>query len=213
MRKLQTLLIILSTVFLAGRVYAYDSNKDRKLNFFFNYGEALPVGDFNDQVKNDPFNLGVGVEYQFPSKWSIGASVHKIEFNHKEIWYDSWNRDWRYTDWTFSTINLYGKYSFTRKSFTPYGRLGLALYSIETKNAWMEKPDDKHPHLFEGRETMVSFIPALGCRYSIKRFFLFMEANYNITYTTNPGGGGDIIVPHTRQFLNFLLGGGITLDI
>ena len=207
MNKLLTLLIILGTVLpIAGKGYGCDNTRnDKKINLFFMGGASLPVGDFSKDVKIS-FNLGIGAEYQFSQKWSAGASAQKTNFNHKEFWYDSWNHVWRATDWTFIAIDLYGKYSFMKKNLSPYVKLGVAFYSIESKNIFKGQNNG-----FTNRNSMISLIPALGCRYSIQRFFLFVETNYNITSTKH--FGGDQMTYQASQFVNFHLGVGLSLDI
>jgi len=208
MRKLVILMIFLGT--MSSISYAHDSNLNKRIAFYVNGGRSRPIGDFDADAKA-AFNWGGGIEYQFTPSWSAGASAQKINFGHKDVLYDPWNRAWRYADWSFFAINLYGRYSLMRKSLSPYAKLGIALYSIESKNISMEKPDDKNRNEFKNRENTISIIPALGFRYSTKGFFLFAEANYNITPTTH--FGGERVTYQTSQFLNFLLGVGLPFDI
>jgi hypothetical protein len=203
MRKLIILMLLLEAIFSNG--YGRDSKQDKKLAFYLSGGRSQPIGDLKADVKAG-LNWGGGIEYRFSPSWSAGASVQKTNLNHKEFWYDSWNHVWRAADWTYFAIDLYGKYSFMKENLSPYLKLGVVFYSIESKNIFKGQNSR-----FKNRNTMISLIPALGCCYSIQRFILFVETNHNITSTKH--FSGDQMTYQASQFVNLLLGVGMSFDI
>jgi hypothetical protein len=201
MQRILTLAIFLLIILLSSS-YGDTLDLDHKLLFFLVGGQSKPVGDFRGQVKAG-ISLGGGVEYQFLPNWAIGSSIHKIDFKHKNIWYDPWSSAWTYTDWTFIRANLYGKYIFIRKNFTPYLKLGFGIYFIEDKRTFIGKSQLK------SHNDGLSSVPGAGFEYLTEKLRFFVETNYNIITTKHLGG--DRLHKQGSQFFDFLIGVGFCL--
>jgi len=200
MKIILTLAVFLG--FMLPSFCGFASDLDNKLFFFLAGGQSIPVGDFSEEVKT-AFNWGVGVEYRFLSNWAIGAYINKADFKHKNTWYDSWNLSWTYRDWTFIRANLWGKYIFFRKNFTPFLKLGIGSYFIENKITFIGESELKR------KDSRLSLVPGVGFEYKIKRFIFYLETDYNIMMTKTVGG--DRLYINRKEFLNILLGVGFCL--
>jgi hypothetical protein len=204
MRKLLILLIFLGTVFSSS--YARDSNLDKKFALYVSGGRSQPAGDFKTGVKSG-FNCGGGIEYRFLPNWAIGTSIRKTNFEHRQIWYSPEELAWIYTDWIFIHTELYGKYLFMRKCFSPYLSLGTSVYFTQYKRTSMKEIQGKRQYRTWNND--FSFTPSVGLQYTNRRVLFFGEIGYNIAPTGHVGG----IVNVTNEFFYFLFGVGLCLDI
>lgn len=199
MKKISTFVTFLGVMLISN--YGHPSNLDKKLIFFLDGGQSKPISDFGGQV-NPGFNWGGGVEFRFLPNWAVGTSVNRVDFKHKDIWYDSWNFSWRYTDWTFLRGYFWGKYILKAKGFSPFLKSGIGIYLIKDKNTIIGKSQGENQyHGF-------SLIPGIGFEYSVKNILFFIEADYNIITTKHLGG--DRLIKQNSQFVDLFLGMGFT---
>lgn len=177
--KLLTLLMFLGIMLSTSLAHA--SNSDRRLTVFLMGGSSSPVGDF-DAVAKAGFNWGGGAELAFRSNWAIGIVVHRVEFRHQDVWYDSWHRSWRYTDWTFIRGNWYGKYILRKKGVSPFFKVGIGVYSMENRRTLVGSSQVK------SQNNGVSLVPGAGLEYLTKKVLFFIETDYNIVLRKSMGG-------------------------
>lgn len=174
-----------------------------RLIIFVTGGRSDPIGDFNGVAKAGS-NWGGGIEHQFGSKWAVGIVVHRVEFKHQDVWYDSWLRLWTYTDWTFIRGDWYVKYNLRKSGVSPFLKTGLGIYSMEGK-----KTVGSGYQATNWQTTGCSLVPGVGLEYSTKKIIVFIETNYNIV--SRKSIGGDVARIRLTQFFDFFFGVGFPI--
>ena len=178
-RKLLIAFVLLGIGFSTS--YAFASHSEKKLNIFLAGGGSYPVGEFADGAKIGS-NWAGGAELRFRLNWAIGIVVHRVEFEHQRVSYNSWVNSWTYTDWTFIRGNWYAKYSLRRKALSPFLKAGLGIYSMESMRTLVGASRTK------SQITGYSVVPGVGLEYLTERILFFVGTDYNIVLRSSTGG-------------------------